>query len=50
MLGAQEKALQQNAKGLEIDKLPRQNEFRNFCMHEETDNVYHKLEEVIGVC
>jgi len=50
MLGALTKALQLNAKGLGIDKLPRQNEFRNFCMHEETDDVYHKLEEVIGTC
>ena len=30
--------------------LPRQDEFRNFCMLEETDNVCHKLEEVIKVC
>ena len=45
-----EKALRQNAKGLEMSWLPRQNDFRNFCMLEETDNVCRKLEEVIGVC
>ncbi|MHA1107316.1 MAG: hypothetical protein ACTSPN_16615, partial [Promethearchaeota archaeon] len=44
------KALQQNAKGLEIVKLPRQDEFRNFCMSNETEKVYQKLEEAIGVC
>ena len=25
-------------------------EFRNFCMNDETEKVYHKLEEVIGAC
>jgi len=25
-------------------------EFRNFCMRDETEKVYHKLEEVIGIC
>jgi hypothetical protein len=43
------KALQQNAKGLEIVKLPRQDEFRNFCMSDETEKVYQKLEEIIGI-
>jgi len=38
------------AKGLEIDKLPRQDDFRNFCMSDETEKVYQKLEEAIGVC
>lgn len=38
------------AKGLEINKLPRQDEFRNFCMSDETEKVYQKLEEVIGIC
>jgi len=28
--------------------LPRQDEFRNFCMSEETEKVYHKLEEVVN--
>jgi len=32
-----------------ISKLPRQNDFRTFCMSNETEKVYHKLEEVIGV-
>jgi len=38
------------AKGLEMSWLPRQKEFRNFCMSEETEKVYHKMEEVIEVC
>ena len=29
--------------------LPRQDEFRNFCMSNETAKVYHKLEEAIGI-
>jgi|AntAceMinimDraft_16_1070373.scaffolds.fasta_scaffold849867_1 hypothetical protein len=37
-------------KGLEIDKLPWQDDFRNFYMNGETEKVYRKLEEVIGVC
>jgi len=36
------------AKGLEIVRLPRQDEFRNFCISDETENVYQKLEEVIS--
>ena len=44
------KALQQNAKGLEIVRLPRQNDYRTFCMNEEAEKVYRKLEEVIGIC
>ncbi|MBA7577632.1 hypothetical protein ES708_19485 [subsurface metagenome] len=28
--------------------LPRQNDFRTFCMSNETEKVYRKLEEVIG--
>ena len=39
-----------NAKGLEIDKLPGQNDFRTFCMSDETQKVYQKLEEVISIC
>jgi len=35
-------------KGLEIDKLPRQDDFRNFCMSEETEKVYRKLKEVVN--
>ena len=37
-------------KGWEIDKLPRQNDFRTFCMSEETEKVYRELEEVINGC
>ena len=44
------KAFQQNAKGLEIVRLLRQNDFRTFCMSDETKKVYQKLEEVIGIC
>jgi hypothetical protein len=50
LLFKNKKALQQNAKGLEIDKLPRQDDFRNFCMSEETEKIYQKLEEVISIC
>jgi len=25
-------------------------EFRNFCMSDDTEKVYQKLEEVIGIC
>ena len=38
------------AKGLEIVWFPRQDDFRNLCMNEETENVCHKLEEIIGIC
>jgi hypothetical protein len=31
-----------------ISKLPRQNDFRTFCMSDETEEVYHKLEEIIN--
>jgi hypothetical protein len=30
--------------------LPRQDEFRNFCISEETERVYQKLEEAIRLC
>jgi hypothetical protein len=36
-----------SAKGLGISKLPRQNDYRTFCMSDETEKVYHKLEEII---
>jgi hypothetical protein len=39
-----------NAKGLEIVKLPRQDDFRNFCLSDETEKVYQRLEEVISIC
>jgi hypothetical protein len=38
------------AKGLEIVWLPQQNDFRTFCMSEETEEVYQKLEEIISIC
>jgi len=44
------KALQQNAKGLEIVRLPRQNDYRTFCMSEDTEKIYQKLEEVMNIC
>jgi hypothetical protein len=31
-------------------RLPRQNDFRTFCMNEEAEKVYQKLEEVMSVC
>jgi len=30
--------------------LPRQEEFRKFCMSDETEIVYHKLEEMVNIC
>jgi len=30
--------------------LPRQNDYRTFCMSDEAKNVYQKLEEVISIC
>jgi hypothetical protein len=44
------KPLSMEAKGLVIVRLPGQDEFRNFCMSDETEKVYHKLEEIIRVC
>ena len=37
------------AKGLEIDELPQQNDFRTFCMSNETKRVCQKLEEIINI-
>ncbi len=31
-------------------RLPGRDEFRNFCMSDEVEKVYQKLEEVIGMC
>jgi len=45
-----EKSPSVKAKELEMSWLPRQDDFRNFCMGDETDNICHKLEEVIGIC
>jgi len=36
------------AKGLEIAWLPRQDDFRNFCMSEEIEKVYNQLIELIN--
>jgi len=30
--------------------LPRQNDFRNFCLSDETEKVCQELEEVMTVC
>jgi hypothetical protein len=43
------KALQLDCQRAGISRLPRQNDFRNFCMREEAEKVYRKLEEVISV-
>jgi len=37
-------------KGLGMVRLPRQDDFRTFCMSEETEKVYQELEEVINIC
>ena len=42
------KALQQMTKGLEMSWHPRQDDFRNFCMSDETEKVYRELEEIIN--
>ncbi len=44
------KAPQQIAKGLGMVRLPRQNDFRTFCMSDETEKVCQKLEEVVDIC
>jgi hypothetical protein len=36
------------AKGLGIVRLPQQNDFRTFCMSEDTEKVYLELEEVMS--
>jgi len=30
--------------------LPRQDDYRTFCMSDETEKIYRELEEVIGIC
>jgi len=35
---------------LEIVRLSRQNDFRNFCMTDEIKKAYQKLEEVMSIC
>ena len=38
-------------KGWKLSAPPgRQNDYRTFCMGEDTEKVYRKLEEVINVC
>jgi hypothetical protein len=39
-----------NAKGLGMSWLPQQNDFRTFCMSEETEKVYQRLKEMISIC
>jgi len=36
-------------KGSNPTRLPQQNDFRTFCMSEEIEKVYQKLEESIGI-
>jgi len=38
-----------SSKGLIVVWLPRQDDFRNFCMSEETEKVYRKLEYLIKI-
>ena len=37
-------------KGWKLSGSPRQNDYRTFCMSDETEKVYQKLEEVVGIC
>ena len=37
------------SKGLIIIRLPRQDDFRNFYMRDETKKVHHEFEEVVGI-
>jgi len=43
------KSPQQNVKGPEIVWLPQQNNFRTFCINDETERMYQKLEELISI-
>jgi len=36
-------------KGLELASSPQQDEFRNFCMSNETEEIYQKLEKIISI-
>ena len=50
---AREKKMQNpsaNTKGLVIVWLPQQNDFRTFCMSDETEKVYRKLEKATSIC
>jgi hypothetical protein len=46
------KAKSPSAKGQRagIVRLPRQNDYRTFCMSEDTEKIYQKLEEVMNIC
>jgi hypothetical protein len=41
------KSICTNIKEFKKAKLPQQNDFRTFCMSDETEKTYQKLEEVI---
>jgi len=41
------KALQQKVEGLGMVRLPRQDDFRNFCMRKETEILTRKLKEIV---
>ena len=36
-------------KGLPYSNFPRQDDFRNFCMSEEAEMVFKKLEQIINI-
>jgi len=38
-----------NVKGLEMVRLPRQDDYRTFCMSDETEKVYRELEGMISI-
>jgi len=42
--------LKKRSSAYGIGWLPGQNDFRTFCMSDETERVYRELEEVIGIC
>jgi len=44
------KPFSKRPKGWKLSSSPRQDEFRNFCMSDEREKVYHKLEEVMIDC
>jgi hypothetical protein len=48
MIHKNKKALQLKAKGLENVRLPRQDDYRTFCMSDVTEKVYQELEEIIN--
>ena len=36
-------------KGLKLSGIPQQNNFRTFCINDETERMYQKLEELISI-